>query len=97
MPDQMPDQTPTSAPPDLPTHQATDPLAFVKHTGVVKSVRPDRSYAFLTDGQGVDRFFHRDAMNNPADYDVLIPGVYVFFIPLKHAKGPRAGRVHLVA
>lgn len=98
-------QTPTpSLAPSVPTASAPaaastapDPLAFIKQTGVIKSVRPDRSYAFLTDSGGVDRFFHRSAMNNPADYDVLIPGVYVFFTPLKHAKGPRASRVHLVA
>jgi cold shock CspA family protein len=77
--------------------QAPDPLAFIKQTGVIKSVRPDGSYAFLTDSQGVDRFFHQSAMNNTADFDILVPGVYVFFTPLKHAKGPRASRVHLVA
>lgn len=80
-----------------PSYQPSDPLAFIKHTGVIKSVRPDRGYAFLTDTQGEDRFFHRSSMNNPADFDVLLPGVYVFFTPIKHAKGPRATRVHLVA
>lgn len=80
-----------------PTYLPSDPLAFIKNTGVIKSVRPDRGYAFLTDTQGEDRFFHRSSMNNPADFDVLLPGVYVFFTPIKHAKGPRATRVHLVA
>lgn len=90
---------PQTAPaiPALPSYAPSDPLAFIKNTGVIKSTRPDKGYAFLTDTQGKDRFFHRTAMNNPADFDVLLPGVYVFFTPIEHSKGPRATRVHLVA
>lgn len=73
--------------------------------GTIKQVQ--HSFAFLTDDQGVDRFFHRSQLRSAADptidftdidlTTVLTAGLVVTFFPVTHAvKGPRAIRVTLV-
>lgn len=73
--------------------------------GRIKHVQ--HSFGFLTDEEGIDRFFHRTDIQPAggiadfADQDLthlLIPGLAVSFLPVMHAvKGPRALQVCLLS
>jgi len=64
--------------------------------GTVKKVVSDRGFGFITGADGVDYFFHRDALDRSLDFDRLAGGEHVSFDVEASQRGPRAVKVTAV-
>jgi CspA family cold shock protein len=62
-------------------------------SGTVKKLVLDRGFGFITDGEGKDYFFHRDAVAASIDFDRLVGGEAVEFDVQSSPRGPRAVNV----
>lgn len=65
--------------------------------GIVKAVKRDKGFGFITDESGQDRFFHANHLEGVA-FDELQEGDKVEFEPYtEEKKGERARRVRLAS
>ena len=60
----------------------------IRVTGTVKWFNPDKYYGFITTGDGVDVFVHRNDIGNGRDW--LVDGQGVSFTMTEGPKGPEA-------
>ncbi len=63
--------------------------------GTIKKLVSDRGFGFIAAEDGKEYFFHRSATDG--DFDRLLGGEKVTFDIEASPKGPRAGRVRVVA
>jgi cold shock protein len=71
------------------THHNHNPIV----KGTVRRVIPQRGFGFVAALDGTEFFFHRTAA---PEFDSLVAGDLVTFIPGDAEKGPRAERVERV-
>lgn len=64
--------------------------------GTIKKLVSDRGFGFIAASDGKEYFFHRNALETPADFDRLIGGERVEFESEASPKGPQAGKVRLL-
>lgn len=65
-------------------------------TGTIKTVRVDKGFGFVADGQGHEYFFHRSAVQG-TEFEALSEGDAVEFDTGQGPKGPRAENVRRVS
>ena len=67
-------------------------------TGNIKSIFPDRGFGWIAGDDGIDRFFHRAAlqMTNTVGFHDLQPDQRVEFIGIQAEKGPRAIEIRVL-
>lgn len=64
--------------------------------GKIKKILTDKGFGFITDENGVDRFFHKDECL--ANFEGLAAGDSVTFVAQENPKkGPRAAAVDITA
>ena len=64
-------------------------------TGTISKVIAERGFGFIAAPDGKEYFFHRGAVEQPADFDSLRGGEAVTFDVESNPKGPRATHVRL--
>ena len=64
--------------------------------GTIKRLVSDRGFGFIAADDGTEYFFHRGAIQQPAEFDSLRGGERVTFDVESNPKGPRAVRVRTV-
>jgi cold shock CspA family protein len=67
-----------------------------RQTGVVFREFKDRGYCFVRDRDGVSRFLHVSAFEDPSEFDKLEVGSSVEFTPVLNQRGPSATMAVLV-
>ena len=63
------------------------------NTGTIKRLVSDRGFGFIAADDGTEYFFHRGAVERPAEFETLVGGEKVTFETEASPKGPRAVHV----
>jgi CspA family cold shock protein len=79
--------------------EATLPLSerIESMQGTIHSLRHERGFGFIRDGEGRDVFFHHTSVTAPDRFDSLAVGMAVEFELEPSAKGPRATKLRVLA
>ena len=61
--------------------------------GTIQTIRADRGFGFIRDGNGDEIFFHRSALTHPAIFATPKVGMVVEFEPEAGPQGPCATKI----
>lgn len=76
--------------------RSVSPLASTeRRAGTVKRCVRERGFGFILDGDGEEFFYHRADLEN-CEFESLLEGASVTFVPTSTAKGARAVEVRIV-